>query len=305
MFRKKIAFVLALFAVVSALLLSACGSGSANKVETDIEDAAYNKGETIGTVGEASLSDRNGKIIRSVTLRGETKDFDSAQKTLKNRIADNGGYVEKSSVTGGESLTSKRKSSRNAVYTIRIPAEKLDSFLETAENMLNIVSSSETTIDITLDYYDIESRMNTLETKKEALENMLEQATTLEEIRVLQDDLYAVIADIEAYRSKLNLYDSKVNYSTVELTITEVVEYTETDEKEQTFGERISETFKSSWRFFGRFCQGLAVFFVGAMPFLVVLAVIAAVVLLIIRLCKRSRRKKARQSNGNADNMKF
>lgn len=303
MFKKKIALALVMVAVVSSMLLSACSSGSADR-EVNNEDIPYGEDDMIGTVGMASELNHNGKIIRNVNLRGETKDFDSAQESLKSKIADNGGYVEKSSVTGGESLTSNRKSSRNAVYTIRIPAEKLDDFLAMTENMLNIVSSSETTTDVTLDYYDIESRMKTLESKKAALENMLEQATTLDEIRTLQDDLYDVIADIEAYRSKLNVYDSKVNYSTVELTITEVVEYTEVAE-EKTFGERISKTFKESWQGFGRFCQAFAVFLVGAMPLFVVLAMIGAIVFLIIRLCKRKNRKKAQQCNNNQNTIRF
>lgn len=305
MFKKKIALALALFAVVSALLLSACSSGSKTDSADHLAPDTPYENEEVGAFTGASELNRDVKIIRNINLRGETKDFDSAQESLKSGINGYGGYIEKSTVVGGESLTSKRKSSRNAVYTVRIPADKTDAFLEMIGNMLNITTSSETTTDVTLEYYDIESRMKTLESKKEALENMLEQATTLDEIRMLQDDLYEVIADIEAYRSKLNYYESKVNYSTIELTITEVVEYTETDEKEQTFGERISDTFKNSWQVFGRFCQSLAVFFVGALPLIVVLAVIGAVVLIIIGICRRNNRKKSRDRNNNQNNIRF
>ena len=294
--KKNYIRTLLVFLLVSALLLlSACSASSDGYYENEPEngyiDTNGDKTE-VGTTEGVTEVNPNGKIIRNVVLRGETKDFDTALETLKNKISENGGYVEKSSVTGGESLGSNRKSSRNAVYTIRIPAEKLDNFLEKTEDMLNIISSSETTTDVTLEYYDIQSRMNTLEAKRAALEKMLEQATSLNDIRTLQDDLYEVIGEIEAYRSKLNVFDSKVSYSTVDLTITEVIEYTEIKEEEPTFWERISTTFVKTWTGFWKFCQDLAVFLVGAMPVFCVFGVIGLIVLLIIVLVKKRNRKR-------------
>ena len=293
--KKSIRFLVVFVSLFALILLSAC-SASNEVYDGTAKDEGYvenNGADTnIGTESGVTELNPNGKIIRNVVLRGETKDFDTALETLKNRIAENGGYVEKSDVTGGESIGSNRKSSRNAVYTIRIPAEKLDNFLEKTEDMLNIISSSESTTDVTLEYYDIEARMKTLEAKKAALEKMLEQAETLSDIRTLQDDLYQVIGEIESYRSRLNVIDSKVNYSTVELTITEVIEYTEVQVDEPSFGERISTTFVKSWTGFGEFCQDFAVFLVGAMPVLVVFALMGLGVFLLVYLIKRKNRKR-------------
>ncbi len=308
MLKRRSAFALLLvLALLCSALLASCGSESSKdsyNTGAEIYEEPTDGKTEIGTATGGSEFKTDAKIIRNVNLSGETKDFDSALESLKSKISENGGYVEKSNISGGESLSSSRRNSRTAVYTIRIPAEKLDAFLEATEAMLNIVSSSETTTDVTLEYYDIESRMKTLETKKAALEAMLEQATTLEEIRVLQDDLYEVIADIEAYRAKLNVYDSKVNYSTVELRITEVLEYTELNEEEPTFGQRISEAFTESWAGFGEFCGDFAVFMVGALPVFLVMAIIAAIVLTIIFLCKRKNRRRAKE-RAEKENIKF
>lgn len=296
MFKKKsVRFLLIFIITVALLLLSACSGGEMydSTVDVGYGDKNMNGGDTdIGTDSGVAELNPGGKIIRNVVLRGETKDFDTALATLKNKIAENGGYVEKSGVTGGESLNSNRRNSRNAVYTIRIPAEKLDDFLEKTEDMLNIISSSETTTDVTLEYYDIEARLKTLEAKQAALEKMLEQAETLSDVRMLQDDLYEVIGEIESYRSRLNVIDSKVSYSTVELTINEVIEYTEIEKDEPTFWYRISDTFVNSWTGFWEFCQDLAVFLVGAMPVFCIFGVIGLIVLLIIVLVKKRNRKR-------------
>lgn len=296
--KKSIRFLVVFVSLFALILLSACGAS--NEVyDGTAKDDVYvenNGADTnIGTESGLTEHNPNGKIIRNVVLRGETKDFDTALETLKSRITENGGYVEKSSVTGGESISSTKRSSRNAVYTIRIPAEKLDNFLEKTEDMLNITSSSETTTDVTLEYYDIEARMKTLEAKKAALEKMLEQAETLSDIRTLQDDLYEVIGEIESYRSRLNVIDSKVSYSTVELTITEVIEYTEVKVEEPTFWERISTTFLKTWAGFWEFCQDFMVFLVGAMPVFFVFSLIGLGVFLIVYFIKRRNRKRRRR----------
>ena len=121
---------------------------------------------------------------------------------------------------------------------------------------------------------------------------MLEEAKTIDEILLIQDNLYQVISDIESYQSKLNTYDSKVNYSTVNLEIVEVIEYTELEKEETAFGKRISQAFKNSWKNFGKFLQGFAVFIVAAFPTLLVLAAIAFLVIFIVR-----RNKKKKKNN--------
>lgn len=292
-FSAKICFII-IATLVSALLLASCGSEEAlDSVENIKTETAEN---AVGTVGnDTVIKDQNAKIIREISMTGETKDFESASEMLKSQINEAGGYIESSEINGGESLRNNRYSERRANYIIRIPAEKLDDFLNKTKEALNVTSFTENTTDVTLEYYDIQARLDTLKSKKAALEAMLEKATTLDEIITVQDSLYSVIADIEAYQSQLNVYDSKVNYSTVTLDIYEVSEYTE--ESDPTFGERISNAFNKGWKAFGSFFQSLAVFFVAAFPFLLALAVVGVIVILIIRLRKKKRKNEDNNLN--------
>lgn len=296
-------FFIAVIALIS-ILLAACGSDTKTDnafTGEDIEIEATGKdfGNGTGNDGapEEGLSvEHEAKIIRNVTINGETKDFDTAAEALKKQVSEAGGYVENSDINGGESLKEDYRSARYANYTIRIPADKLDDFLNKTESLLNVTSYSENTTDVTLDYYDIQSRLETLQSKKAALEAMLEKAETLDDIIIIQNNLYDVIAEIEAYQSKLNLYDSKVNYSTVELRIEEVVEYTVIDDEEPGFGERISEAFKESWSNFGEFCQDFVVFLVYAMPVLLIPAIIVIIIIIAIVIGKR-KKKKLKEKN--------
>jgi len=297
MFNVKSIFLLIL--TVSFIVLCSCGeSGTFDSTEMNTavkedfttNDKAGSSGDTIGTVGETATIKTDAKIIRTFTISSETKDFDSAISTITEQLSKIDGYVEKANISGGESLYNDRRTEKRASYVLRVPAEKVDDFLKQAEGILNITSSTESSTDVTLDYYDIESRLKTLESKKNALEEMLEQAKTIDEILLIQDNLYTVISDIESYKSRINIYDSKVNYSTVNLEIVEVVEYTDIQDSKITFGERIVKAFKNSWKNFGESMQDFTVFIVSAIPTLLVLLLIAAIIILIVYF---SNRKKA------------
>jgi hypothetical protein len=163
--------------------------------------------------------------------------------------------------------------------------------------MLNVTSYSETTKDVTLNYYDLQSRIKTLEIKKSSLEALLENAKSVNEIKTYQDELFSVITEIESLKSKLNVYDNKVNYSTVGLQITEVLEYTETNNANQSFGDKLSDTFVASWEGMGTFFEYFAIFIVAVFPALLLLGVVAAIVIIIVKLVKRKKRNKYNNNN--------
>jgi hypothetical protein len=299
---KNKRFGLKLFLIIAvlmtSLLVSSCGADekaldSQYNNGGNINDSAEmspDKENTLGGNGGTVEADKAVKIIKTVDITGETKDFDNTVQNIKDRVSEFNGYIEKSNVSGGQSLYDQRRREKTAELVLRIPSEKLSEFLDKTNALINVISSKESTKDVTLEYYDAESRLNTLKTKRTALEQMLEQATNLEDMLLIQDNLYDVISEIEAYQSKLNLYDNKVNYSTINLKIQEVVEYTVQKEKEPSFWERTKTTFIDSWKGFGEFWQDFAIFVVGIFPSLIIIAVFAAIITLVI--LKASRRNK-------------
>ncbi len=290
---------LLLIAVLCILSLASCASSDLK------EDIAY---EEIGNAmdgagapndppekGEPNadsdfIKDKNAKIIRDITAHGETKEFDNAYESIKSYITEADGYIQSSSVTDNEIYSSNLRNGRFANFVIRIPADKLDAFNDKLNKLLNITTFSERTTDVSLEYADIESRLKTLKLKQAALEEMLEKAVTLEEIIMIQDNLYSVISDIESYQSQLNVYDNKVSYSTVNLTVTEVIEYTEVEE-EPSFFDRVSNAFTKTWTAFGELCLDIAVGLVWIMPYIILPLIIVIVIILIVKLKKKKNKQ--------------
>lgn len=254
-------------------------------------------GDGAGNIGGGQPTD-NRKIIRTVTMSCETKAYDDAVTVIMTALNTHGGYVEASNTTG-TGYDDVKNSERRATYTLRVPAEKLDLFLETlrTDEGIRILSQNATSSEITATYYDTVSRLETLKAEKASLTAMLEGFTDYKDISNMlkvQERLYDVIEEIEALQTKLNLYDGRVAMSTVNLSLNEVIVYTEVVEPDPTFGERIGEAFRESWADFGEGCQDFAVWFVEAFPTLLVLVVIhGGIFLIIYTSVKRGQKKRA------------
>ncbi len=271
-------------------------SGNSEKNYQEGIDYDYNASpkdsENAEPTGDGAQYER--KIIKTVSINGETKEFDIATMGIDSSVASAGGYVESSKFSGRSiSDSSYSYHTRSATYTIRVPAEGLDDFLSSLGNLVNIVNSSSNVDDISAQYYDIVSRLATLEAEKTALLNMYEKAGSVDYMLQVQERLYDVIEEIEANNTRLNYYKSRVAYSTVNLEIREVIEYTEQIKEPATFGERLSVAFKESWQNFADGWEDFTVGFVYSVPTLLVLAVIFGGIGFVIYLVVKKYRNRA------------
>lgn len=229
------------------------------------------------------------KLIRTVNLSVETKEFDKVISSLNTQIKQLGGYIESMETYNGSQYSSYRRE-RYASMTIRVPKTQLDGFLETVSGICNVVRQSESVDDVTLSYVDMESRRNTLRTEQERLLGFLEQAQSIEEIITIEDRLSNVRYQLESMESQLRTIDNQVDYSTVYLDISEVKELTPV--VEQTVWERISSGFVESVRDVGDGAVELCIWFLVNIPYFIIWAAVITVVVLIIKKLRKNKKKK-------------
>lgn len=311
-------FAVLICAVIVTAALASCGSNSydaSNDLlveEIGKEDGNAGSGSNLPTAdekGEMANTSQGGegseyepKIIRTVTVDAETENFSAALKNLENKVIELGGYVEKSDVQNSRVASDGHSANGYASYVVRIPADKLDGFLSAAGEMLSITSSESNATDISGEYYDLEARINVLETEKALLEKKLSEATTTEKMITIEERLYDVIYEIESYKTALKVYDNKVAYSTVTINITEVVSLTPVV-TDNSFGARLKTAVAESWQNFVAFCADALIFLVYVAPALVTVAVILAGILLVViivtlivrKILRKSKAKKAVQ----------
>lgn len=240
----------------------------------------------------------NQKLIRTVSMDVETKEFDSLMSAIQDKTGELGGYIENMDSYNG-SRYSGNHNVRNATLQVRIPQNKLDLFLSTVSDEANVVRRSENVTNVTLNYLDIQSHKESLQIEQERLLVLLERAEILEDIITLENRLSNVRYEIESMEKRLRSFDNQVEYSTVNLTVREVQELTVVVEEEETTWQRISRGFRESLADIGNGFTEFFIWFVVTAPYLVIWGiVIVAVVLFIkwrIRCSRKKREKKAAQ----------
>lgn len=292
------------------LLLSVFGCGSSSKnagfMEAETTSASY---DTMAETAEASaeyesgvsdsgqgvITSENGieavedtgrKLIKTVYLSMQTKEFDTVLDGLSAKVQEMGGYIENSSISGNSYYY---EGTRNAFFAVRVPSDRLNEFVDVVSGLGNVTQKNESVEDVTLRYTDTESRKKALETEQERLLELLEQAENMEDLLAIESKLSEVRYELENYGSQLRLLDNQIDYSTVNVDVTEVERITEV--KDRTFFEEIKDRFSDSLYVVGRGMRGFVIGFLGSLPILAVWAVVITVLVLLFRKVLGGKRK--------------
>ena len=234
----------------------------------------------------------NRKWVITMNLSVETENLDQALEQLSTGIQETGGYVESQNITGRSSGSSRN---RYAYLTVRVPAQKLDGFIENVSGVTNVVSSSRYVEDITLSYTDTEGRVKALKTEEARLLELMEQAQTMSDLLEIEERLTEVRYQLENYTSTLRLYDNQVDYATLDLTLREVAKFTPPEK--QGFWEKVTSGLADSIVDLGQGLVDVAAWVLIELPYLVLVGLLGwLVVFLTRRSIKKRRAKKERNA---------
>ena len=289
----KIRHFFAVFLCI-CLLLTACGAEAPadkeaahdiryDRTESPMEDASTElKTDSAAGLTAPAQSDR--KLIRTVSMDAETENYDTLITALEEKLTALGGYTE-SRQTGTYGSTRRWSS-----MTIRIPADNLSAFVTHVSKNANVLSTSEETKDVTLQYVDTESKITALETEQARLLELLAGAQNLSEILEIEARLSDVTYELERYASQKRSYDNQITYATVRLTVEEVEVLTPVEEP--SVFDRIRTGFTSSLHGVSDGLVNLFVLLVAGSPYLLVYgAVIGAILAISSRIRKRKQKK--------------
>ncbi len=317
---KKNVWKLLVGVMAAAMMLSGCGNSSDMTTSNSISTGSSVKSEyatesfegsglswdsaemeqmrTDGEIADSSSAKQdpldNRKLIKTVDMTVETKEFDVLLETLETKVIQMGGYIENLETYNGSAYSGYRNK-RNANLTIRIPQNSLSAFLEEVGSISNIIRRTENVQDITLTYVDLESHKMVLEAERDRLIELIDQAQELEDILTIEGRLTEVRYQLESMESKLRTYDNKINYSTITLNVNEVLELTPVEE--ETTWQRMTGGFVESLKKVG---HGLAEFFIWffvSIPYFVVWGTVIVLIIFLIKGLKKNRKsvKKSKE----------
>ena len=286
------------------------GGGYYEGADDYLRDAEYdylvssqskNDSETSSVIsGVSSVSNQpdnslSEKIIYRVYSDIETIDFDNALKKVTELMSTFGAFFEDTK-TDGKSYRQTHygmQTYRSASYVIRVPKSNLDGFANSLESIGNVVSKQSNAENITSQFYDTQSRLNSYRIQEERLLAMLDKTETVSDMIEIESRLSDVRYSIESHTTTLKNWQSQVDYSTLTLFISEVEKLTEETPIHRTYWQQMSDDFGLTLRRVGVFFTELFKWIVVNSPILVILIVIAVVIILLIR--RGNRRREARR----------
>ena len=288
-------------AVLLALVLAACGAGGATGSDaadavTSSESIASNGSYGGGAVYEeaetdASQSTGSGeKMIHTAYLEMETTEFDQAVTALAALTEELGGYYETSSV--GD----RGNGYRRADYTVRVPAEQYEVFLNQAGELCHEIWRDASQQNISEVYYDTEGRLRTQQIKLERLQALLEQADNMADIITIESAISETELQIEDLSGTLRHYDDQVDYATVNISLQEVYRLSNTEEAPAGFLERLGSAFSHGGSAFVNTLENLAVALAYGWIWIVLLAAAAVAAFRVLRR-RRLRRNPSQKTD--------
>ena len=254
-------------------------------------ESGFVANDSLKSTSSVNLSDR--KIIKNASIHLETLEFDEALVLIQQMVEKLGGYIESSDISGTSLRYPGDYNQRYANFIARIPADKLNQATSELGQHFNVLSQSESSYDITYDYYDTEGRLKSLRIKEERLLELLKKAEKLEDLITLENALADVRYQIESLTSQMNRYDNQVTYCTLSIHLQEVVETTTIKPQPRTLSEKIADAFADSLEGIVEIAEFIILTVVTIGPVLLVYGGgVALIVLVILNLTRKKGQRK-------------
>ena len=269
------------------------GADSAQELPTPSQSTS----ETEHILVPGKTTDR--KLIYRASLSIRTDAYHDDYTWINNKLVEAGGYLAQES-TSGTAPENSGDTGRYSYLELRIPVEKLETFLSDLSERCKVVEKQLEVEDNTDAYYDLDVRIHALELRYAKLEEYLASAEKLEDLLTLEKEMSEVLSDLDTLKGQKASLDRDIAYSTVQIKLYEVVSPSAVSYAADDLGTRIKNGLLLTLRALRSFLEGLVVVLVSALPVLLLIGAVTFAVLGIVRLCRRRKKAGAPSSKAPA-----
>lgn len=267
--KRILSLILVIFSV---LLFVSCDSSDYKN--NDYPGAAEGGYEN-ENVDLSSTASNDRKIIITAEYTVECLDFTQIAADLNEITAQLGGYSE-----------SSRVSQNSATLVLKIPSSEYEGFGTRLSGMGTVVSHVQSGRDVTLEYIDIEAKIDALKAERARITALMQEAKNVNEVIEVSKRLTEIQKELDSLESRLNYLKNATDYATVTVYLRQKAGH----EKDNVpFGEQIKEAWVVMGKTFVKVCQFFTLALIYMLPYIVLLVV---VVLVIIYISKRRKNKK-------------
>ena len=234
-------------------------------------------------------------VIRSADMALATYNFEDTITGMENILTNRGGFIESSHQWMAPAGRDDELLWR-AEFILRVPVGLFDQVNRELVALAHIQRLSTASEDVTLEFSDLGSRLRIREEELRRVELMLDAATELTDIINLEAQLTTLRLAVDAYSRRMTEIDHLASFSTIGLTVYEVMAADDADEDadedaliypiadvDDTFGTRFRHAFSASLDLMTGILAGLAIFIAWAGLPLLLLGIVAFITIKILK----------------------
>ncbi|WP_059045505.1 DUF4349 domain-containing protein [Paenibacillus rubinfantis] len=237
----------------------------------------------------ATQTGLNSKLIYRASVVMEVKDYAKAQSEIRNLVTLAGGYIV-------EFSENQSQHELGGNFVLKVPATGFSSFLDRLEGLKpESLQRSIQGQDVSEEYVDLQSRLKVKQAMEARYLKFVEEATQTKQLVEFVNELERIQTEIEQIKGRMRYIDSNVSFSTIEIRVyqPDASKLAAASNGDTPLLERMKNALTGSIDVLSLFFQWLVVFAAGALPLLVIAALIV-IPIWITRRKNRAERERRR-----------
>lgn len=207
---------------------------------------APEKSEIVEIIEEEVIEDQTNQIEKKIIKDGrigvEVDDLESSKIKIDQLVKLKGAYYSKDRFDDSEYESSY-------FLKIRIPSVEFESFVsEFGSYNGKVIYKEIKSRDVTSEFIDLETRLTNKRKYLEKYRDLLSRAKTVKDILQIENEIRGLEEEIESTVGRLKYLKDLVGYSTLDLVLTKKKDFKYTPEPEDSFVERLKESFSNGWK---------------------------------------------------------
>ena len=144
------------------------------------------------------------KLIRTGNVTLEVKTVSDAEEKISAWAKSLGGYI-----------TNANTWENGAGFTVRVPASRFDDAMAQAGEFGRVTNRSVSSQDVSDNYYDLQSRLQTKYILRDKLTGYLNQAKDIKDLLEIERQLNSVLEDIDSTEGRFKRLSGQIDFSTI------------------------------------------------------------------------------------------
>ena len=269
--------------ILIAFLVASCAPKSAEFSNEVLMKSESDKKEASPVLKNTAESDViKKKIIKDGRLGMDVKNLSASKTNIDTIVRNLGGYYDNESLSNNDYATAYN-------LKIRIPSDKFEILIEKIESGEGEVSYKEIDArDVTEEFIDLETRLGNKQKYLTRYQELLRNAKNIKEILDIEEKIRVLEEEIESTTGRLKYLNDQVNYSTLELNISQKKAFKYTPPFRQNFFEKLKQSLSRGW-------YGFVDLFFFLLSNWAVLILLAVLIWLWIKYRKRRKSRKQKE----------